>query len=371
MPHCRLLTLCSLLVASPLAALASSPAPAPGAFWPACTTAHQWYCVVSATFDGNPMTVANDIATSYPGAGMVWAVRFFTNAGLDTVNWEARDEGGFSFFPPRYLTSQLQVVMNTGTSQPSWTTARADQFHMKVSTDTDGSYLLTLQGTGVEMNSIVSRPCNIADCGDQSTRADYYGTYFSGDTFLYATQQAAFDGMYVATNAQNYSTPAFTKSGVFLQIANPHLGVDGGPTSGSYTFWVPPRYLTSIGMTVDSALDGGIEFDRFDPSPDAGYDGGIQFADDGGVLNGSVTQLTPTLTSDDDGPAGTGIIMRLDSLHYSTPTVVVRKRGGNAQTTPPASHSGCSATGNALSWAAAGLAMVAWITRRRRSSTPR
>jgi MYXO-CTERM domain-containing protein len=367
-----LLPLCSLVA---LPALASNPPPDSGVFWPACTSTDQWYCVESATYGGNPMTVADDIATSYPGAGMVWQTRFFDNNGMATINWEARDENGYSFFPPQYLGTNLQVVINTGNTRPSWTSARADQFHVQLSGDADAGYLMTIQGTGTETNTNATA-CSYTDCGDQTTQADYYSTLFGGDTFLQDKRFVGLEGMFLATNAQLVSTPAFTTTGVFLQIANPHLGVDGGPTSGSYTFWIPPSYLTSIGLTVDTVLDGGMVFDRFDPLPDAGWDGGIQFSADGGVVNGTLTELTPTLTADDNGWTGTGVIMRIDSIHYSTPTLVARKRGsgttvttggggGGGGGTPP-SGGGCTSAGETLPWAGLALVFVAWAAHRRK-----
>lgn len=358
-----------LLIALPGLALASSPRPDAGEYWPACSTPGQWFCVVSGTYDGNPITTG-DLTTYYPDAGVVWMVRFDDDTSMF---WSGRAETGYSQFPSQYLGSNLQVVMNTGDFAPSWSVATADQFRMHVSGDADAGYLLTIEGSGTETNTNAAVTCDVNGCGDQTTQADYASPRFDGYTRTTTQQTAGFAGTYLAGNAQDLESPQFTQNGVFLHLANPHLGVDGGPTSGSYTFWIPPSYLATQHLTVDEALDGGLAVERYDALPDASTDGGIDVAADGGPIGVAMTPLTPTLTADDDGVVGTGVRMRIDSITYSAPTIRVHSRwlssapdAGTGLSGQPSNGGGCTSAGDALPWAVLLVALVGWGAARSR-----
>src|SRR4051812_25326142 len=145
MPQLRQV-LFALLLVFPGLAVASSPRPDAGISWPSCSSPDQWFCVVSATVDGNPIQVGYDSA-----APIFWSTDFENNNGLDAVVWSAVDPSSF-LFPSQYLSSNIQVVMNTGDFHPSWGNARADQFDVLVSGDADAGYVLTLQGTATEAN---------------------------------------------------------------------------------------------------------------------------------------------------------------------------------------------------------------------------
>lgn len=94
-----------------------------------------------------------------------------------------------------------------------------------------------------------------------------------------------------------------------FQVANPHLGVSGEAATGSFTAYLPKNYFDSTGL---AAISTEFEVIRRDGTG-------------GSAINTPLTGITSV------DPSG-GAKLRINSLHYSSPTLLVRSR---SNATPP------------------------------------
>ena len=264
---------------------AAAPESGTANMWPACSTASQQYCVESATNAGSAATAQVWILDSGNGTSIP--------ASLD---WQIAAP----------VPGDARIVIRVGTFTPRSTFGISDGISVATETDDSNNTKLTISGRVTGFNWNFGIGCNIGSCGDDTTAATISGLGFSGNTQdmgtdAWADVRSRFEGMAVATNAQ-VTAPvvqyaAFPNRMWLFSVANPHLGTTGGPASGSFTAYVPPNYFSETGI---------------DPTAT----GFTVIRDDAGSLS------PVTSTSTDDGFGGW--TLRINDLHYSSPTLSVR-----------------------------------------------
>lgn len=328
--HVRPTRACSLIEAlelghkpliSAIAVLAALGVPATAAaadrplgFFPACSASDEMFCIESATKND-----ANILGTSY-----------YVNASFldeNSINWSIGLGSAYGELPSEDIDATFRFVIRTGDLEPLYTYAIADRFHLVASGDGANGYRVEIEATlaSIHWSFADGFSCTTAECGDDETRATVTasGRRLSGNTQNMALwgeeERARFGGTYVATNAQALSTVLIFEPSPtprwYLDLANPHLDVDGNPVSGSFTAWVPPSYFETLGTTASAALETGFDVTR--------TEGGVPEA-----LSASVTL--------DNG----GTLVRVESVSYSAPRITVAESAGGGGDPAPDAGAG-------------------------------
>ncbi|MDQ1519613.1 MAG: hypothetical protein QOI55_686 [Actinomycetota bacterium] len=303
-----------LLAAVVPATVASADPPAPPApndRWPVCVAAEDQYCIESATADGVDLLAGPGV--DYSGSPVDVNVSLLD---AHSVNWAVEWTGGSYSLPDELDGATLSLVLRTGALVPRFTSAIADRFYLTTSGDDAAGYTLSIEGTPATVNWLADQTsgnCFIGECGDETTQADTTQRTFSGNTqdmgFWDPSEIARFSGTYIATNAQFRPTVVlYTPNPLphwMLQLANPHLTVDGDPASGSFTAFVPPGFFSSLGVDAAAAVANGFSITRTDDGVESPVDGAASLVDGGAYL-------------------------RVPSLSYSSPTIAVGPLVGDA-----------------------------------------
>lgn len=289
----------------------------PAGLFPNCASDDDTFCIESATKDD-----ADILHSSYViGASFLDA---------NSINWAIGAGSQYGELPADDLGATFHFVIRTGDLQPLYTYAIADHFHLTPGGDAQSGYRISIEATPatIHWNFESGFSCTTLACGDDQTRATPVATgrRLSGNTqnmALWADDERdRFGGTYVATNAQALSTVLLFEPNPtprwYLDLANPHLDVQGNPVSGSFTAWVPPRYFEALGTTASAALATGFDVTRTEA--------------------GVAAPLAATITLDQGGT-----LVRVDSVSYSAPRITVAEStdgGGGGATDAGASGSG-------------------------------
>lgn len=303
----------------------------PVGLFPGCASEQDTFCIESATKDDT-----NILGSSYVIAA------WFLDEG--SINWGVGWQTQSGELPVEDLGSTFHFVIRTGDLQPLYTYAIADEFRLTADGDAQTGHRIGIEATPATIHWSFEEgfSCSTLSCGDDQTQATVAasGRRLSGNTQNMALwgddERARFGGTYVATNAQALSTVVlfepYPTPRWYLDVANPHLDAAGNPVTGSFTAWVPPSYFEALDMTASAAIAAGFEVTRTE----------------GGVA----APLEATITLDRGGT-----LVRVDSVSYSAPRIVVAQSAGagGPDSSPGASGSGGSAgSGSAGSGSAGG-----------------
>jgi hypothetical protein len=291
----------------------------PAGLFPSCVSEQDTFCIESATKDDIDILHSSYVI----GAS-------FLDPG--SINWSIGAGSQYGELPPEDLGATFHFVIRTGDLRPLYTYAIADHFHLTPGGDAQSGYRISIEATPTTIHwSFESGfSCTIVDCGDDQTQATPVasGRRLSGNTQNMGTwedeERSRFAGTYVATNAQALSTVVLFESYPtprwYLDVANPHLDVQGNPVSGSFTAWVPPSYFEALGTTASAALAEGFDVTR--------TEGGL------------AAPLAATITLDQGGT-----LVRVDSISYSAPRITVAQSTGGAADAGGVSDPGASGSG--------------------------
>ena len=302
----------------------------PTGLFPSCASEEDTFCIESATKDD----------TSILGSSYVIAA-WFLDPG--SINWTIGFGSQYGELPAEDLGSTFHFVIRTGDLQPLYTYAIADHFRLTAAGDAQSGYRIGIEATPTTIHWNFEISCTTLSCGDDQTQAvpSASGRRLMGNTQNMALwgddERNRFGGTYVATNAQALSTVVLFEPSPtprwYLDLANPHLDVDGDPVTGSFTAWVPPGYFEALDTTASAAIEAGFDVTRTE----------------GGVA----APLEATITLDHGGT-----LVRVESVSYSAPRITVAQSSegaGGSESTPGASGSGGSGSAGGSS-AGSGMA---------------
>ncbi len=351
------------------------PRPAAMELWPACTTAVEWYCVESATLDGTD--ILDGPGATYEGQPLYVAAWLLDES---SVNWSVQLGNPWNGpLPDALAGARLAIALRTGSLRPAFTAAIAHGFWQGRDGDAATGYHVAVEGSPSYLNWRFADAfaCLPSSCGDATTASTLRLLAFSGNTQSMATwdesSRAVFDGAYVATNAQYHSTlPLYAAldGSWYVDLANPHLTLDGDPATGAFEAWIPPAYFTAAGTTAAEAVAEGFHVTRRDGEVETTVAGAASLVDGGAYLR--VDELgysAPQLRVAPQVPGGTRALAAPDAPRVGTATPV---RGGIALAfLPPRIDGGSPITRYFATCAQGGTTAVAAVGADARSATVR
>lgn len=234
--------------------------------WDACTTENQQYCYEFTS-------------VGVPEGGTIapWVAFLDQNS----TNWAVRWSEDINSLPASVADTYFTLTLRLGTLATRYTSAIATVLDTTISGDAclnNSRIVITGRPAFVNwLNYDVTLNCAAGYCGDDTTRANYSGRIFSGNTqnmgLWEAGERNMFEGMEVSTGAQYRPTVliygSYPVPSLYWSMGNAHLPADGSatPCEGSMLIFAPERFWLSMGFpnsdaAFDTLTDGSLRLIR-------------------------------------------------------------------------------------------------------------
>ncbi|MBL8127016.1 MAG: hypothetical protein JNM64_05220 [Chloroflexia bacterium] len=219
-----------------------------------------------------------------------------TAGAAERIEWWALPAAGE--FQLADLQREMRLRFRTGRLEPVITYMQASDFSMDVSGSAANGWLIDVRGKP----AVVPGAFDI----DNMVRADLLFFQFQGlarhRTSPILAGWGGFEGYMAVDSVFGFSAPRWRGDGWNVFLESFHLLPDGTVNHGSYRAWVAPAALQRLDLTTAQAISGALLVSRIDDGRESAV-AAVLSAHDGGVL------------------------IDIPDLTFSSPTIVIRKRG--------------------------------------------